>query len=203
MTKSTLTINLDDKSFNINDKKIDINVIGYEEIREDRSCSEKDFTYREFEFKFQIGDVTFYETLFYEIDNWWWTAPWGDESRLVSSYYDDFIEVLKSIFGEINKEIIKLAFRGLEAVLICWAGERIKTIYINTDAVENRFKYSESQVGAFFSHVKKEAHKFGYYTEYYCDDQFNDDQFSDDQFSDDFVGKLFVDFIPPEDEDCE
>lgn len=194
LTKPTLTINYDDKNFIINDKKIDINVIGYREIREDRSCSEKDSAYREFEFKFQIGGVTFYETLFYEIDNWSWSDSEIDESKLVSSYYDDFMEVLKSIFGEINNEIIKFAFRGLRAVLICWAGEKIRTIYINTYDAENKFNYSESQVKAFFCHVEKEAHKLGYYTEYY------NSSVDDDEFSEVFVGKLFADFIPPEDE---
>ena len=186
MTKLTISIN---------DKNIDINVIDYEKIREDRTCSKKMYKYREFDFQFQIGDETLRETLFFCIDDCSWVHPWTSESYLETSYYDDLVEALSPIIGETSEKLIESAIDSIRDVLIDWAIEKIITIYINTYDVANRFDYSDSEAEAFFCHVEEEAHKLGYYTERVCS------FWDEDEFSEDFVSQLFADFIPPEDED--
>lgn len=177
----------------INNKNIDINIIDYKEIKEDRTCSKKMYKYREFEFKFQIDDVTLYEKLFFHIDDGEWLTS-GFESYLKTSCYDDLVKVLNSIIGETNENLIESAIEGITDVLIDWAHERIITIYICTYNADGNLNMSDTQAEAFFCHVEEEAHKLGYYSERYG--------FGDaDEFSEDFVEKLFADFIPPEDEE--
>lgn len=187
----------------IKNTDININVLGFEKIREDRTCSKKSFKYREYDIKFQIGDATLCESLSFNIQGGEWEFPWFDESYLRHSYYDKLVEVLTSIVGEMSEKIIELAISDITDVLIDWARDNIRTIYVNTYNFVNSTYFNDSEAEIFYSHAEREARKLGYEFERICDESPSGPEQAEctyygRYFSADFVGDLLRDFVLPE-----
>lgn len=191
---------------NIKNTDININVIGFEKIREDRTCSRKLFEYREYDIEFQIGDTKLCESLFFDIRGGDWEFPWFEESYLQYSYYDALIEVLTSIVGEMSEKTIKLAISDITDVLIDWARDNIRTIYINTQNFVNSTCFNDSEAEIFYSHAEREAHKLGYEFERIYSSSTGDPEGVENAYygryiSADFISDLLRDFELPEQDD--
>lgn len=187
----------------IKNTDININVLGFEKTNEDRTCSKKMFEYREYDIKFQIGDANFCESLSFNIQGGDWEFPWFDDSYLQHSLHDKLVNVLTLIVGEMSEKTIKLAISDITDVLIDWARDNIRTIYINTQNFVNSTYFNDSEAEIFYSHAEREAHKLGYEVERICSDTPSEPEqvectYYGRYFSADFISDLLRDFVLPE-----